>query len=188
MVNVWFTSDWHLGHNNIIKHCNRPFSNIKEMNEVIIDNHNSLVKKNDIVYHHGDISFKTNYKYISHLMSKFNGVFHVLKGNHDKINILQRLKNDDLIESVQDVLGIEINGKYIWMSHYPHRSWNRSFHGSWHTYGHCHGTIKPFGRSFDVGVDCWNYKPLHFDEVVEKMKELELIIKNRACSLEMKIS
>jgi calcineurin-like phosphoesterase family protein len=49
--NIWIISDTHFGHNNIINYCDRPFSNVKEMNEAIIDNWNSVVKQNDLVYH-----------------------------------------------------------------------------------------------------------------------------------------
>lgn len=188
MRDIWFTSDWHIGHANIIKFCNRPFSNISEMNEAIIENHNALVKPKDVVYHHGDLFFKIGYKNISYFMSKFNGVFHVIKGNHDKESVLKRLKDDGLIESFQHVLGLSVDKKYIWMSHYPHRSWNRSFHGSWHTFGHCHGTLEPYKLSFDVGVDCWDFKPLHFDEVDKRMKQLQFMIEYNKKQLEVKIS
>ena len=54
MLNVWFTADFHLGHKNIIRYCNRPFDTVEEMNRTIIDRLNSLVKTNDILYFLGD--------------------------------------------------------------------------------------------------------------------------------------
>jgi calcineurin-like phosphoesterase family protein len=48
-------------------------------------------------------------------------------------------------------------------------------HGAWHLYGHSHGALPPYGKSFDVGVDCWNYKPVSFEQVQEKMNQQELI-------------
>lgn len=47
---VYFISDLHLGHRNILKLCNRPFSSIEEMDEIIIDNWNNKVHRDDTVY------------------------------------------------------------------------------------------------------------------------------------------
>ena len=52
---LWFTSDLHLGHRNVIKFCNRPFENEKEMNEKLIENWNSVVDEKDIIFVLGDI-------------------------------------------------------------------------------------------------------------------------------------
>lgn len=60
---IWFTSDTHFGHTNIIEYCNRPFSCIEEMNGKIINNINSKVKHNDILYHLGDFSFRNHKSY-----------------------------------------------------------------------------------------------------------------------------
>ena len=49
-VSVWFVSDTHFDHENIIKYCNRPFADVNEMNETLIKNWNNVVKPNDIVF------------------------------------------------------------------------------------------------------------------------------------------
>jgi len=171
-MNIWFTSDWHLGHANIIKHCGRPFKDLNEMNETIIENYNSLVKPDDVVYNLGDLFFKTSYWYCHNLLGRFNGKIRVVVGNHDKKGRLDNFVKDGLIQSVNDVLGMDIDKQYIWLSHYPHRSWNRSFHGSLHFHGHVHSrsNVCVYRNSIDVGVDAWKFKPVNFDEIVEKVK------------------
>lgn len=48
MPNIWFTADFHLGHKNIVRHCNRPFDTVEEMNRTIIERLNSLVKTAEV--------------------------------------------------------------------------------------------------------------------------------------------
>ena len=54
---IYFIADTHFNHANIIKYCNRTFKNTHEMNEYIIQKWNSVVKKDDTVYHLGDVGF-----------------------------------------------------------------------------------------------------------------------------------
>jgi calcineurin-like phosphoesterase family protein len=76
-----------------------------------------------------------------------------------------------MIRSYNQAIGESINGQYIWCSHYAHRVWNLSHHGSWHIYGHSHGSLPPIGLSWDVGVDNNNYFPVSFDQLSEIMKK-----------------
>lgn len=59
MLMIYYTSDLHLGHANIIKLCNRPFADIDEMNRVLISNWNSRVTNGDTIYIMGDLCFRT---------------------------------------------------------------------------------------------------------------------------------
>lgn len=82
MNNIWFTSDQHYDHKKIIEYEkeHRPFATVEEMNEKLIENHNSLIKKNDTVYHLGDFCFSRESIWIA---KKLNGKHRLIMGNHD---------------------------------------------------------------------------------------------------------
>jgi calcineurin-like phosphoesterase family protein len=54
MADTWFTSDFHLGHFNIIRYCNRPFPDTAGMNAAILERLNASVKQDDVLYFLGD--------------------------------------------------------------------------------------------------------------------------------------
>ena len=80
---IYFISDTHFNHENIIKYCNRPFKNIKEMNQAIIENWNEVIKEDDVVYHLGDLALGRK-EDIYEITSKLKGVKYIIRGNHDK--------------------------------------------------------------------------------------------------------
>lgn len=175
--NVFFTSDYHLNHDNIIRHCNRPFRDTEEMDSAIIDRCNELVGGNDILFNLGDFCFHNRRDGITQteLAARYRNrlacktIFFVW-GNHDK-----RLRSSDdfrrLWRGTYDILMVEAGGKQIVLSHYPYRSWERSCHGSWNLYGHDHGEMPDDAGllSFDVGVDCWDFRPVVFEQALDVM-------------------
>lgn len=169
----FFTADWHLGHNNIIKYCDRPFKNTDEMDSVLINNVNEVAKPDDRVYNLGDVGmFRDTDRlraYRQRIVCK--NVF-VILGNHD-----QRNKKD--IARYFTVLPAEYeytsdDGYRIILNHYAMRVWSSSHHGVVHLYGHSHGTLPPIPgmAAYDVGVDPRNYRPDSLDQVKAEMKRL----------------
>lgn len=179
MNNVWWYADPHISHDNILKYCSRPFASIEEHDETLIANHNEVVKKGDRVYWLGDVAFRKNAKETEELMKRFNGQKFLCLGNHD--SQLRKNKSGLGFVTIQDVIETKIEGQRIFMSHYAHRVWPASHHGSWHTYGHSHGNLpENDSLSFDVGVDSWNYYPVSWEQIKEKMKaKKEIIERNR---------
>ena len=78
-MNYFFIADTHFNHANIIKFCNRPFNDVLEMNEVMIDNWNKTVKWNDKVYHVGDFAFGE----AKHIIDRLNGKITLILGSHE---------------------------------------------------------------------------------------------------------
>lgn len=165
-MTIWFTSDLHLGHANIIKYCKRPFTTVDEMNSKLIQNWNALVKPQDSVYVIGDFAFSRT---PAPLFDALNGGKHLIKGNHDSQETLRL--NWNFVKDVYELRYKDIN---VWLSHYPHRTWPRSHHGAIHCYGHMHSHNETaWGKSLDVGVDAWNYSPISIDQVIAYCQNLQ---------------
>jgi calcineurin-like phosphoesterase family protein len=173
MASIFFSSDHHLNHVNILKHCQRPFQTIEDMNEKIIDNHNSVVSPKDTVYFLGDFMWHSNVEETKKMLQRLNGRKHLLFGNHDNVNVMEKMVELKSLASAQQVLDLKIDHRHYWLSHYPHRSWPSRTHGSAHLFGHCHGLLSPHGRSFDVGVDAWDFSPVSLEVVVKTLEVLE---------------
>ena len=168
-MNTFFIADTHFRHKNIIRYCSRPFSSIQEMDEIIIQKWNNKIKSNDIVYHCGDFMFGQQ-KDILSMTQKLNGKITLIEGNHDKIG----LPNNYGFAEKHKLLDIKVNGIYITLCHFSLRVWNKSHFGSWHCFGHSHGTLEPYGKSWDVGVDNNNFEPIEFEElkiIIEKQSQ-----------------
>jgi calcineurin-like phosphoesterase family protein len=163
--NIFFTADTHFGHTNVIKYCQRPFSSVQEMDDVLIENWNKTVSKTDRIYHLGDFCFHTS-QMAKKYFHALNGCKFLVKGNHDRTPATKL----PWVE-IYDTKEIKIDDQPVWLSHYAHRVWNKSHHGSIHLYGHSHGGIPPFGKSFDVGVDCWDYTPVSWDLVLKTVEK-----------------
>lgn len=181
MNSMWFISDTHFGHANIIKYSNRPYKDVSEMNEMMIQEWNKLVKPQDDVYHNGDFAFLQLDK-LKQLLSRLNGKIHLTLGNHDKEITRHRtdlLKHGKFV-SIEHYRELKVAGKMIVLFHYGQRVWNRSHHSSIMLYGHSHGSLPPHGLSVDVGVDCKEitseYRPIHLDEVLKYMSKREAVV------------
>jgi calcineurin-like phosphoesterase family protein len=166
-MNTFFTADTHLGHSAIIRFCSRPFSNVEEMNEIIIKNWNLKVKPKDRVYIIGDFAFGSREKILNYTR-RLSGHKILIVGNHDNIG---QPSSYGFAEKYQ-LLTAKINGTYITMCHYAMRIWERSHYDSWHLFGHSHGTLEAMGKSWDVGVDNNGFAPLEFEEV-KKIMDLQ---------------
>lgn len=170
MSNIWFTSDTHFDHANIIKFCSRPFNNVKEMNEALIENWNECVKPDDEVYHMGDFSFGKSPQVTA---AKLNGRKHLIKGNHDKQHHIELIS--PYFEWIKDYYSLRVGKQRFILFHFPIRNWHHCYKGTIHLFGHSHGGTPDLGRSTDVGVDCWDYKPVHVDTILKYMEGKESI-------------
>ena len=165
----WFTADFHLGHKKILKYCNRPFSSAEEMDNLILTNLNLSLVKGDTLYYLGDLSFgiEPAKRFINIIHNKsINLVF--FKGNHDKGDILNLLKTNNI--PILGLKTITIHASIIVLCHYSMRVWDRSHFNSFQLYAHSHGTLPSIGKQHDIGVDNNNFAPISYTSLLEIMK------------------
>lgn len=171
-------SDTHWFHGNILTFENRPFENVNEMNKFMISEWNSVIGKNDLVYHLGDVAFTNKFEVLMNLLNQLNGKIYLITGNHDhpcmrnNVPRFQWIENKLFIGDLITEKKVKINDKYekVVMSHYPLASWNAGYHGRKHFYGHVHSrasnAVKNLNSAFNVGCDVIGYKPMTFQQVV----------------------
>ena len=174
--NLFFTSDIHFNHKFITGI--RGFETKDEMNKELIVRWNTTVGLDSDVFILGDVSFGNSADTMEFL-SMLNGRLHLIRGNHDKGLSAGVLAKFETIAEQAEIDVIHGDDKHrIMMSHYSMQVWNRSAYGSYHLFGHSHGTLEGIGKSMDVGMDTHSLCPYHFLEVDELLSKKELVSKD----------
>ena len=180
--NIFFTSDTHFGHGNIIKFCDRPFKDVEEMNYKLIENWNNKVPNDGLVFHLGDFAWG-GYDFWKSIRNQLNGDIILIKGNHDIKNMSATAEEELFKFSTWQML-VEIEGRKLYLNHVPFLCYGGTYRDPkglvFQCFGHCHsgpgkkGTDIPrlqylFPTQYDVGVDNNNYEPISWNEVNEKI-------------------
>jgi calcineurin-like phosphoesterase family protein len=174
IMTTFFSSDTHFGHANVIRYCNRPFEDVRAMDESLIRNWNSVVQPGDTIYHLGDFGFYRADEEYAKVLRRLNGNKVFIFGNHDK-QIRKNISLQKMFSSCHPILETKVKLDDetfdLTLCHYAMRVWNKSHRGAIHLYGHSHGSLPddPNSLSMDVGVDCHNYTPVSFEEVMVRM-------------------
>ena len=170
---VWFTSDLHFWHKNICKYCNRPYENIEEMNEAIVNNWNSVVKEGDTVFVLGDLGF-CGIEKLKPLMTQLKGKIFLLQGNHDSPKVVTRLYEEKIIEDFDRLASVIITGdeecpeQELALCHFPMIDWANKEKGAWMIHGHQHQLPHMPSCSiahWDVGLDKNGMVPISFEQL-----------------------
>lgn len=192
---IFFTSDLHFNHSNVIRFCERPFANEKEMNAALIANWNKVVGENDIVFNLGDLNwFPANHDNLK-ILKQLNGIHYLIPGNHDKVDKFElaeeKLENFHVCNDVVTLYleDDDINTHHFprkimefALSHYPLLCWSHSNQYSVNLFGHIHSRSyknmiefgKPIGEKagqLDVGCDAHKYTPVELSRVMFELKE-----------------
>ena len=173
-MTTWFTSDWHLYHENIIGSCERPFKGHEQMNRTLMENYCDAVKDDDTVYFLGDLTMRGPKQIdgIRKLVMKMPGKKHLLLGNHDRLKVNSYLKMGFV--SVHTSLDIERGRVPYHLVHDP----KDALPGTKYLIcGHVHDNWRCRRQPYptvNVGVDVWGFAPVRFHDVVHTMHRMSL--------------
>lgn len=175
MTDIWFISDTHFFHDNILKFTGsdgariRPeFSTVDEMNWAIVERWNSVVKPQDKVWHLGDVAFKTTVKAdeLANLLRKLHGHKRMLVGNHDNLKSPALVNNFEKIELWK---GFPDEG--FTCSHIPLRL-DSLRDGTVNVHGHTHQNLMREPGYVNVCVEVRGYTPIHLDELTKEVRKM----------------
>lgn len=190
-VKVWFLSDSHFGHKNVLKHCPKraevggfDIEDVKAHDKWLIDIWNKTIAKKDIVYILGDFAFSSPDIIKKELMPKLNGQKYLILGNHDKSSqhlqgyFTQITQMKEVVFKKKNFPFIEEENFRVFMCHYPMVTWPGKHHGVVNAHGHCHSHIDEFNEEstdlrVDVGIDgtLADFKPISLEELYRYFKK-----------------
>ena len=183
---VFFTSDLHFGHENVLHFDNRPFSSVEEMDAELVRRWNAKVGKGDLVYVLGDLIWKSRNGDAHNLIKSLNGQIILIKGNHDRFlhnaqakAALAGIKDyDDICVTLEDG-----SVRRCILSHYFIPFYNGHRYQAIHLHGHSHFTdeadlelkmakeLNEIGfksEIYNVGCMYWDYAPVTLDEILSQ--------------------
>lgn len=200
---IFFSSDHHFFHTNVIGFCKRPYSSVEEMNEDMVEKWNTVVSNNDKVYYLGDFSLSKRAVEVFSL--RLNGEKYLIPGNHDWVHPYHkkgRRRIDDMKKLYQDngwnLLGcqeeLEYNGYFFKMCHHPYQgdvphdgshaqgsgNFDKYFQyrykdeGDWLLTGHVHEKWLIKNKQINVGVDRHNFTPVSINEITTMVDAYEI--------------
>lgn len=198
---IFFISDIHFFHTNIIKYCNRPYDNVDEMNADIIRRWNAVVNKNDIVWNLGDFIFakKGNIETVREYVKKLNGRQYLVLGNHDRHVCkdmtywydcgFERVYDKPVLFQERYILShepvftrqhLDLSGTDLVNIHGHIHNSNQDFYNlkdedkqHWNSKDHQElRTIPDISKnSFNVSIEVINYTPIRWEQIVDSINK-----------------
>lgn len=186
---IFFISDTHFGHKNIIKHCSRPYETVEAMDEGFIEKWNRKVGKLDTVYIIGD--FVWNKSKVPYYAERLKGKKILIAGNHDETWTRKKgHPNFSCFEEVADYKFERANNHSLTLCHYPMVEWRNSRkedapYIGYMIHGHIHNNYSDEYRymlrhhnALNAGADVNNFEPVTFEEMIENNLRFKLSVLN----------
>lgn len=183
--NVYFWSDTHFFHQNIIKYANRPFEDAAHMNNVLRNNYLKVIKDDDLVVFGGDISF-LDVQYTTDFLQGLPGYKVLVLGNHD-FSTKCKYRNYHIFDEVKLYdsfhYTIENQSFEFLITHYPidnHVLPNNVFN----IHGHIHDLLAD-KKNINIAVEQTGYQPRgleYIESFVKNYLEQPLNKKNKVKS------
>jgi calcineurin-like phosphoesterase family protein len=183
VMSVWFTSDLHFGHKNIIGYSSRPFADVEAMNQALVAGWNDTVSPEDEVWVLGDFALGRIDTTLP-LAGRLHGRKRLLTGNHDRCwaghgvgarGWVERYLEAGFEEIRQGQIELIVAGIEVLACHFPYEGDSHDYDryledrpldaGQWLLHGHVHEKWRQRGRMINVGVDAWDYRPVRASTV-----------------------
>ena len=166
---IYFTSDQHFCHANIIKTCNRPFADLDEMHATLITNRNSVIGELDEVYILDDFLYRGKGVQANEILTKLKGKKYLIAGNHEKY-LDDKSFDTTAFEWIKDYHLLNYKDARYILFHYPILEWAHFHRKSVHLHGHIHSPLfqHPKPRTFNVGVDVNCFNPVNAETIYER--------------------
>lgn len=166
MTKIWFCSDHHFGHENIIKYAGRPFKDVEEMNKAMIQKHNFLVDEEDKVYFLGDVAFSQNV--FHRIMPHLKGKKRLILGNHDRFKLKEYFKH---FHKIYGSFNFKSDGFSFHCTHYPAKEISFNPNGDFiNVHGHIHEKVIDDPRYINICVEQTAYAPVDVEWLVGRAK------------------
>lgn len=197
---IYFSSDWHIGHKNVLIYDQRPFKDLDHMNRVLINNFNASVPEDGLTYFLGDMGLGKG-EDLAKVVNQLNGTKVLVLGNHDGNPNSMYNKGFDVVVNGATLY---IAKKRVSLAHCPlpgifrentanmtNAKGDKNWHGEnrhnmftsqdgtadYHLHGHIHSDndVKPRStdRQYDVGVRANGYKPVSISQIESWIALLE---------------
>ncbi len=188
----WFTSDQHFNHINVMNFCNRPWNDVRDMNQALTDNWNEVVGYKDVVFILGDFYWAKDPWAVKKKIDELKaGHIFIVPGNHDTVEQFSKI-NKNKASVISDTAMVFISGidenkpskEYeIMVSHFPLATWPHFQRGTINLHGHIHSGPRTRSEvdkpgfdlvlkkdlTYDVGVDNNNYYPIEIRTILNKL-------------------
>lgn len=170
---IWFTSDFHFGHEKDFLWAPRGFQSWQEAGLITVQNYNSVVAPEDTVYILGDCMLNHE-DFGLNCLHQLNGTKHLIIGNHDTDNKIEVFKHEGIFESIQFGTRIRYGKFSFWLSHFPMAMGiHKPRHPVWNLSGHVHDNVKMHFDCccYNVVLNAHNNFPVNIDTVVDDIRQ-----------------
>ncbi len=188
----YFTADQHFGHENIIKFCDRPYNSVNHMNGVMLSNINQVCTEDDDLYVLGDWAMGRIADTLP-LALELRPRLHLIPGNHDRcwtFGYKNATRREEWLQKYREVgfyilneqVYINIGSYRVLLCHFPvtgdsHEGEDRfserrpTRDGKWDflLHGHTHDRHTESQDEINIGVDVWDFYPVHEDKLLQYM-------------------
>lgn len=169
----WFTSDPHYGHHRVIDSCDRPFPDTATMNARLLAECRERVGPDDDLWILGDFSAgkatDAQRRDVRSIFHTLPGRRHLIRGNHD-VPWVRDLPWDSMAETAD----IVVDGRRLYLCHYPMITWPCARRNGLQLFGHVHQHWGGSRNSINVGVDVWGYRPVTLPEIERRAATLPI--------------